>query len=143
MCLYPPLLYEAKAIPLLLGQVTVDFTGNPSSQEINGTFSAVSCESVFSAASASTLGIGTTCQFSSSSSIKVPSRNVASEIAIVHCVDTHGRCRGGFCLEWSSGSLPYEDSPFSRKMVLHPLVTRAALPTLTRSRFSTLMLVLL
>ncbi|CAM9627536.1 unnamed protein product, partial [Ectocarpus sp. 12 AP-2014] len=52
-------------------QVTVDFTGNPSSQEINGTFSSVSCESVFSAASASTLGIGSTCQFSSSSSIKV------------------------------------------------------------------------
>ncbi|CAM9477596.1 unnamed protein product, partial [Ectocarpus sp. 8 AP-2014] len=52
-------------------QVTVDFTGNPSSQEINGTFDAVPCESIFSAASASTLGIRSTCQFFSGSSIKV------------------------------------------------------------------------
>ncbi|CAM9196214.1 unnamed protein product, partial [Ectocarpus sp. 8 AP-2014] len=52
-------------------QVTVGFTGNPSSQEINGTFGAVPCESVFSTASASTLGIRSTCQFVSGSSIKV------------------------------------------------------------------------
>ncbi|CAM9632430.1 unnamed protein product [Ectocarpus sp. 6 AP-2014] len=52
-------------------QVTVGFTGNPSSQEINGTFGAVPCESVFSAASASTLGIRSTCHFVSGSSIKV------------------------------------------------------------------------
>lgn len=53
-------------------QVTVDFTGSPSSQEINGTFAAVSCDLVLSPASVSTLGNGHTCQFVSGSSLKVP-----------------------------------------------------------------------
>ena len=60
------------------GQVMVDFTGSPSSQEINGTFDAVSCDLVFSSASASTLGIGHTCQFVSSSSLKVPEHDFGS-----------------------------------------------------------------
>ncbi|CAM9387892.1 unnamed protein product, partial [Ectocarpus sp. 12 AP-2014] len=67
----PPELSSAQFTDTGAQQVTVGFTGNPSSQEINGTFDAVPCESVFSAASASTLGIGHTCQFSSGSSIKV------------------------------------------------------------------------
>ncbi|CAM9207243.1 unnamed protein product, partial [Ectocarpus fasciculatus] len=76
----PPELSAAQFTNTGAQQVTVDFTGNPSSQEINGTFSAVSCESVFSAASASTLGTGSTCQFSSRSSIKV-TLGVLSSIA--------------------------------------------------------------
>ncbi|CAM9843656.1 unnamed protein product, partial [Ectocarpus sp. 4 AP-2014] len=67
----PPKLSSAQFTDTGAQQVAVGFIGNPSSQEINGTFDAVPCESVFSTASASTLGIGHTCQFSSGSSIKV------------------------------------------------------------------------
>ncbi|CAM9806997.1 unnamed protein product, partial [Ectocarpus fasciculatus] len=67
----PPELSSAQFTNTGAQQVTVGFTGNPSSQEINGTFDAVPCESVFSVASASTLGIRSTCQFFSASSIKV------------------------------------------------------------------------
>lgn len=52
-------------------QVMVEFTGSPSSQEINGTFDVVPCDSVFSDASTSTLGVGNSCQFVSDSRIKV------------------------------------------------------------------------
>eukprot|EP00903_Cladosiphon_okamuranus_P011441 g10779.t1 len=52
-------------------QVMVAFSGNPASQEINGIFEAVSCESVFSAASVAALGAGSMCQFMSSFVIQV------------------------------------------------------------------------
>ena len=52
-------------------QILVDFTGNPSSQEIDGDYGAVSCEEVFSSDSASFLGVGSTCQFVSDTSLKV------------------------------------------------------------------------
>lgn len=52
-------------------QILVYFTGNPSSQEINGTFAAVPCESVFLATSASILGVGNSCRFLSGYSLQV------------------------------------------------------------------------
>ena len=52
-------------------QIVVEFSGSPSSQEINGNYDAVSCDEVFSSVSASSLGVGSTCQFLSDSSLKV------------------------------------------------------------------------
>lgn len=52
-------------------QIIVEFAGSPSSQEIKGTYGAVSCEEVFSTDSASAVGVGSTCQFVSALSLKV------------------------------------------------------------------------
>ncbi|CAN0003126.1 unnamed protein product [Pylaiella littoralis] len=52
-------------------KVVVYFNGNPTSQEINGTYDSVPCESVFNPSSASKLGAGNACQFVSSSSMQV------------------------------------------------------------------------
>ncbi|CAM9204557.1 unnamed protein product [Laminaria digitata] len=49
----------------------VGFTGSSSSQEINGTFAAVPCEAAFSAESAAFLGLGSTCQFVSTTTMMV------------------------------------------------------------------------
>lgn len=67
---------QPRDIAPISDQVMVVFTGNPASQEINGTFGAVPCESVFSAASASTLGAGNSCQFISAYVIKVRSNKL-------------------------------------------------------------------
>ncbi|CAM9773342.1 unnamed protein product [Scytosiphon promiscuus] len=67
----PPELSSAQLTNTGAQQVAVEFTGNPSSREINGTFEAVACDMVFSAATTATLGAGHSCQFSSASSIKV------------------------------------------------------------------------
>lgn len=52
-------------------KVAVSFTGTASSQEINGTFAAVACEAAFSAGSVALLGLGSTCQFVSTSTMMV------------------------------------------------------------------------
>ena len=52
-------------------KVTVSFTGTPSSQEINGTLAAVPCEAAFSVESTALLGLGSTCQFVSASTMMV------------------------------------------------------------------------
>ncbi|CAM9572666.1 unnamed protein product [Scytosiphon promiscuus] len=71
---------QARALPPQLSsaqlsntgaQAHVYFSGNPSSQEINGSVHAVGCEFVFSAGSTSTLGVGSTCQFVSGYILKV------------------------------------------------------------------------
>lgn len=67
-------------------QITVHFTGSPSSQEIDGMYRAVSCGAVFSASSASTLGTGSSCQFSSESSLKARRSN--SAILVLGVLDT-------------------------------------------------------
>ena len=74
--------YPITTSRLLSNQVAVVFSGNPASQEINGTFGAVPCESVFSAASAAALGAGNTCQFTSSSTIMVCRKHPASRLPI-------------------------------------------------------------
>ncbi|CAM9178019.1 unnamed protein product, partial [Sphacelaria rigidula] len=73
-------------------QVIIEFTGSDSSQEINGSYSAVPCEDVFSAASASTLGIGCTSQFSSPSTLMVTLGKMFDlrPSTLSHCTDGDG-----------------------------------------------------
>lgn len=72
-------MFSAAFVVQLSWQVVVTFVGSASSQEINGSYSAVPCEEVFHDDAASTLGVGSTCQFLSGHSLEVSRLFVASE----------------------------------------------------------------